>query len=100
MVHIILLALGAFISNLRAKGHPKYFEAHERNHQFRNNESTDIGKSQRLRTEGNARNYKVSAMQPCLAMIIKKVTISRQFERSETDLHIAENACPIDSADT
>jgi len=37
---------------------------------------TDIGKGQRLRKAGNARNHKVSAMKPGLAKIIEKVRIS------------------------
>jgi len=42
----------------------------------------------------------VSAVAPDLAKIIEKVCISRHFWRPETDLHIAENACWIDYADT
>jgi len=36
----------------------------------------DIGKSQRLRKEGNARINKVSAMKPGIAKIIEKVRSS------------------------
>jgi len=100
MAHVIQLALGAFMSTLGVKGHAKSWEAHERDQQFEENESTDIGKSQRLRKEGNARINKVSAMRPGLAKIIEKVCISTYFESAETDLHIAENACGIDYADT
>ena len=39
-------------------------------------------------------------MRPGLAKIIEKVRISRNFESPETNLHIAENACCIDYADT
>ena len=39
-------------------------------------------------------------MRPGLAKIIEKVRISTYFESAETDLHIAENACCIDYADT
>jgi len=56
--------------------------------------------SQRFRKEGNARINKVSPMRPGLAKIIEKVHTSRYFESSETDLHIAPNACSIDYADT
>ena len=35
-----------------------------------------------------------------LAKIIDKVHISKCFESTETDRHIAENACRIDYADT
>ena len=100
MALLIQLALGAFISNLGVKGCAKSWEAHERNQQLGENESTNIGKIQRLRKEGNVRIRKVLAMWPSLAKIIDKVHISRHFERSETDLHIAENACCIDYADT
>jgi len=64
------------------------------------NDSIDIGMSQRLRKEGNARINKVSAIRPGLAKIIEKVSISWYFESPETDLHKAENACCIDYADT
>jgi hypothetical protein len=75
MVHVIQLALGAFMSSLSVKGRTKSWEAHQRDHQFGENESIDIGKSQRLRKEGNARINKVSAMKPGLAKIIEKVRI-------------------------
>jgi len=39
-------------------------------------------------------------MKPGLANIIEKVHISRYFESAETDLHIAQNACCIDYANT
>jgi hypothetical protein len=76
MAHVIQLALGAFMSSLGVKGHTKSWEAHECDQQFSKNESIDIGKSQRLRKEGNARINKVSAMKPGLAKIIEKVRIS------------------------
>ena len=64
MAHVILLASGAFMSSLSVEGCTKAWEAHERNQQFGENESTDIGNSQGLRKEGNARINKVSAMKP------------------------------------
>jgi hypothetical protein len=76
MVHVIQLALAAFMSSLCVKGRTKSWEAHERDQQFGGNESIDIGKSQRLRKEGNARINKVLAMKPGLAKIIEKVCIS------------------------
>jgi hypothetical protein len=76
MAHIIQLAVGAFMSSLGVKGRTKSWEAHEHNQQFGENQSIDIGKSQRLRKEGNARINKVSAMRPGLAKIIEKVRIS------------------------
>jgi hypothetical protein len=100
MAQVIQLALGAFISSRGVKGHSKSWEAHERNLQFGEIESTDIGKRQRLRREGNARINKVSAMRPGLAKIIEKVRISTYFEWAETDQQIAENARCIDYADT
>jgi len=76
MAHVIQLALGAFMSSLGVKGRTKSWEAHERDQQFGENESIDIGKSQSLRKEGNASINKVSAMKPGLAKIIEKVRIS------------------------
>ena len=73
MAHVIQLALGEFMSSLGVKGRTKSLEAHERDQQFGENESIDIGKCQRLRKEGNARINKVSAMGPGLAKIIEKV---------------------------
>jgi hypothetical protein len=95
MAHVIQLALGAFISSLSIKGRTKSWEAHERDQQFGENESIDIGKSQRLRKEGNARINKVLAMRAGLAKIIEKVRISSYFESSGADLHKIENACCI-----
>jgi hypothetical protein len=100
MAHVIEVALGAFMSSLGVKGCTKSWDAHECDQQFGQNESTDIGKSQRLRKEGNARINKVSAMRPGLAKIIEKVRISTYYESPETDLHIAENACCINYTDT
>jgi len=98
--HFRPLALGAFMSSLGVKGRTKSWEAHERNQQFGENEGIDIGKSQRLRKEGNARINKVSVMKPGLAKIIEKVRISWYFESPEADLHPAENACCINYANT
>jgi len=39
-------------------------------------------------------------MRPGLATTIQKVQISTYFESAETDLHIPENTCLIDYADT
>jgi len=76
MAQVIQLALGAFMSSLSVQGRTKSWEAHERDHQFGENESIAIGKSQILRKEGNARINKVLAMKPGLAKIIEKVRIS------------------------
>jgi len=100
MAHVIQLALGEFMNSLGVKCRTKSWEAHERAQQFGENERTDIGKSQRLRKEGNARINKVLAMRSGLAKIIEKVCISTYFESAETDLYIAENACCIDYTDT
>jgi hypothetical protein len=76
MAHVIQLALDAFMSSLGVKGRTKSWQGYERDQQFGENESIEIGKSQRLRKEGNARSNKVSAMRPGLAKIIEKVSIS------------------------
>jgi hypothetical protein len=76
MAHVIQLALGVFISSLRVNGCTKSWEAYERNQQFGENESIEIGQSQRLRKEGNARTNQLSAMSPGLAKIIEKARIS------------------------
>jgi len=76
MVHVIQLALGGFMSSLSVKGRTRSWEAHERDEQFADNESIDIGKSQRLRKEGNARISKLSAMRPGFTRIIEKERIS------------------------
>jgi hypothetical protein len=73
--YVIQLALGAFMSSLGVKGRSKSWEAHERDQQFGENQSIDIGQSQRLRKEGNARINKVSVMRPSLAKIIEEVRI-------------------------
>jgi len=99
MTQAIQLALGLFLSSLRVKGHTNSWEAHEHDLQFGEHESTDIGNSQRLRMEGNARINKVSAMKPGLGKTIEKVCIWRIFESAETDLCIAANACGIDYSD-
>jgi len=100
MVHVIQLASGAFMSSLGVKGCTKSWEAHERDQEFGENERIDIGKSQRLRKEGNGRINKVSAMRPGLAKIIEKVRISWYFESPEAELYKAENACCINYANT
>jgi len=100
MVHVIPRALGAFLSSLGVIGCTTSWEAHTRKQRFGADESIDIGKSQRLRKEDNARINKVSAMRSCLAEIREKVCFSRYFKSPETDLHIAENAYSIDYADT
>jgi len=100
MAHVIHLALGAFMRSLGLKGRTMSSEAHEHDQQFGENESINIGKSQRLRKEGNARINKVSAMIPGLGKIIEKVRISWYFESPEADLHLAENVCPINYANT
>jgi len=88
------------MSSMGVKGRTNSWEAHEHDQQFGKNESFEIGNSQRLRREGNARITKVSAMRPGLVKIIEKVNISRYFESPQTDLHIEGNACCVDSGDT
>jgi len=100
MAQVIQLAFGEFMSSLGVKGHTKGWEAHESHQQFGENDRIDIGKSLRLRKEGNARISKVSAMRPGLEKITEKVHISRYFEWPETTLHIEANDCCMDYADT
>jgi len=100
MAHIIKLAWGAFMSSLGVKCRTKSWEAHEHDQEIGENESVDIGKSQRLRKEGNARINMVSAMKPGVAKIIEKVRIWWYFETPEADHHLAENACCINYANT
>ena len=100
MVHVIQHAIGAFMSSLGVKRCTKSWEAQERNQQFGENESTDIGKSQRLRKDGNARIKKVSAMRSGLAKRIEEVRISRYFESAETVHYIADSSCCIDDANS
>jgi len=76
MAHVLQLALGAFMSSLSVKGCTKSWEAHECDEQFGENENIHVGKSQRLRKEGNGQINKVSAMRPGLARITEKVRIS------------------------
>jgi len=76
MSHVNQIGLRAFISILSVKGPTKCWESHERDQQFGENESTDIGKSERLQKEGDAIINKVSAMRPSLEKIIEKVPIS------------------------
>ena len=64
MLHVIQLALGAFMSSLGIEGRTKSLVAYECNHQFVDNERINIGKSQRHRKERNARINEVLAMRP------------------------------------
>jgi hypothetical protein len=74
MRQVIQLAFGALMSSLRGvKGHPKSWAAHEGDQQFGENDSIDIGNSQRLLRQGNDRTNKVSTMRPGLLKIIEKV---------------------------
>jgi len=100
MAHVIQLAIGEFMSSLGVKERTKSWKAHERDQQFGDIESTDIGKSQRLRNEGNARITRVLAMKPGLAKIIEKGSIWNISESTKTDLCIAANACGIDYTET
>jgi hypothetical protein len=100
MAHVIQLALGTYMCILDGNGRTRSWEAHERDQHFGETEGTDSGKSQRLWKEVNARINTVSPMRPGLVKMIEKVHISRYFERVETDIHIAENACCVEYADT
>jgi len=97
---VIKLGLGVFMISLGAKGPTKSWEAHESDHQFGTNESINIGKSQRLCTEGNARLNMLSDLRPGLAMIFEKVQISRYIEIPQTELHKAWNVTWVEYTDT
>jgi hypothetical protein len=77
MAHVIQLAFGVFMNNVGVIRRTKSREDHERNQQFGENQTIDIGNSQRLRKDDNARINKISAMRPALAKITEKVCISR-----------------------
>jgi len=64
--HIIQLGIGALMSSFSVKGCTKSWEAYEHNQRFGENDSIDIGKSQTLRKEGNARIKKLSAIRQSL----------------------------------
>ena len=100
VAHIIQLGLGAFMCIDGVNGHTTSWEAHERDLPFGEKETTVVGKSQRLRKEGNARINNVSAMRPGLAEIIEKVRNWRHFEKPETAFHRAENACCVHYSDS
>jgi len=100
MAHVIQLALRTFICSLGVKGHNKSWKSHVPAQQFGENKSSDIGKRQRLRNEGNASMNEVSALRPGLARIIEKVRISRHTKWPDNAHHIAENAWGIDYTDT
>jgi hypothetical protein len=76
MARIIQLAFGAFMSCLGVKRRTKSWNTPQRDQPFDDNESIDIGESQRLQNEVNVRINKVSAMRPGMAKIIQKVHIS------------------------
>jgi len=76
ITHIIQLAFGAFMSGLSAKGCTTSWEALDGYQQVGENQSIDIGKSERLRKEGSARINKMSAMRPGLSNLIDNVRIS------------------------
>jgi hypothetical protein len=75
MLYDRLLAIGALISSLVVIAPTKSWENHKRHPHLGENECIDIGKSQRLRIEGNARINMVFAMRPGLAKIIENVCI-------------------------
>jgi len=63
IVHVIQLAVSAFLSSLGSRDRTKSWEAHQCDQQFGENQSVDIGKSQRIPNQGNDRVNKVSAME-------------------------------------
>jgi hypothetical protein len=99
LMHVIQVALIVFMSSLGVTCHTKTWEAHKCDPAFGETHSTHIGKTQRRRKEGNARISNVSGIRPGLAKIIENASNSRYFDSTETDLHIAENACCIEYTD-
>jgi hypothetical protein len=73
MAHVIQLALGSFMCSFRVNGQTNSWAEHECDRQFGEDESTDIGKSERLCKEDNARINKVLAMKPGIENIIENV---------------------------
>jgi hypothetical protein len=67
----------SFKSTLGENGGTKAWQGHERDQQFGENETIDIGKCYRLRKKGNARINMLSLMKPGGAKIIEMVCISR-----------------------
>jgi len=86
MVHIIQLALGAFIRSLGITGSTRSCEAPECDQQCGENQCLDNGNGQTLRKDGNGRIHTGLARRPGLAKIIEKVHISAYCEIPETDL--------------
>jgi hypothetical protein len=76
MGHSIQQAVGAIMSSLGKTGCTKSLKSRPHDQKFGEIKYMDIGKCQRLPTEGNARINKVSAMRLGLARIIGKVRIS------------------------
>jgi len=66
--------------SLSGKGRTKSWEAHERDQQFGEDVSIEIGKSQRLHKGSDAEINKLCAMRPRLAKIIETVHISRYWK--------------------
>jgi len=100
IMYVIQIALGGFVICLSVTDRTMSWEAHEHDQQFGENETTDIGKCQRLQKERNARMNKGLAMRPGVSKVILKVQISRYFDSPETDLEMAANACCVDVSDT
>jgi len=64
------------MSSFGVIGRTKCLEAHKSDQQIGENESIDIGNSQRLPIEDNAQLNEVLAMRPGLAKIIEKLCTS------------------------
>jgi hypothetical protein len=74
--HVIQLALGPFVSRVGVRGHTKSCQAHEHNQRLGENDSTQIGNSERHCKELNARINNLTAIRAGLAKITEKVCIS------------------------
>jgi len=91
LAHDIQLVLGAFMSSLGVKGLIQSRETHQRNQQCGENQTTENGRSQRFRKEGNARFDQVSAMRLGLAKIIEKLHIWSNVDSPEIAINIGAN---------
>lgn len=100
MAHIVQITSGGFMSSPSANSPTKCWESPEQDQQVGEHQQTAIRKSERLRTEGNARIDRVSAMGAGFASIIENIHISRYFESHETNLHTAGNVCCIEYTET
>jgi len=73
-------AIGMVMSSVSVHSQSMFWKAHKHNQKLGENESTDIGKNESLRKEGNARINKVLAMRQGCSKNTEKVRILRSFD--------------------